>query len=296
MDPTLLRSFIALARLGHLGRAAHDLNLTKPAISKHLRALERQVQHRLFDRTSTGMAMTAAGVRLLPVAQRALESLDAVALTVDDLGRGLSGHAHLGLVGDPIWLRAPQMMAFLHLHHPDLQVHLHHVLEDPIPAAVLEGRLTAGWVLGAVHESGLATRNLGQIRLCVVGPHAWAEQLESASIDDLADYPWVDAPAHSAFTLHRQALFAPSGRLPVGRYHADSEIASSGIAAEGLALALLREDLAHAGQEAGRLAIWPGRVPELPLRFAVPSIHQDKLIGQALFAAVLRAWGQDRLR
>lgn len=294
MDPTLLRSFVALARLGHLGRAAVELQLTKPAISYHLKELESAVQHQLFERHPTGMLLTAAGSQLLPAAQHALDALDAVALTAANLSNRLSGRALIGLIGDAVWLRAPQVVGFLHRHHPDLRVHLHQEVGESIPGAVLEGRLTAGWVLGAVHEAGLAARTLGRVRLSVVGPRAWSRQLEHASVGELADFPWVDAPAHSPFTLHRQSLFASSGRLPTGRFQADSERALYGIAAEGLALTLLREEVALAGKEVGDLAIWAGEVPDLPLRFVLPTIRQDEPIGKALFSAVLRAWGLDR--
>ena len=288
--PTLL----TVARLGGLGHAARELCVTKSAISNHMRDLERRVGHSLFMRTATGATLTAAGSRLLPVAQQALESLATCERAMEDLGRQLSGTVHIGMVGDAIWLRAPQVMAYLHRHHPGLRVHLHQAVHEAVPNAVLEGRLTAGWVLGAVHEAGLATRVLGQVRLRVAGPPAWAQQLAQASLGELADYPWVDAPHHSPFTLHRQALFASSGLLPTGCFQADSERAFYGIAAEGLALTLLREDLALEGQKTGELAVWPGAVPDLPLRFVLPTIRQDEPLGQALFAAVLRVWGNGR--
>lgn len=101
-------------------------------------------------------------------------------------------------------------------------------------------------------------------------------------------------PHHSPFTLHRQALFATCGRLPHGCFQADSERAMWSLAAEGLALTLLREDFALEGQQAGALSLWPGAVPDLPLRFVLPTIRQDEPLGEALFVAVMRAWGSGR--
>lgn len=59
MDTTLLRSFVTLARLGHLGRAAGALQLTKSAISYHLKELENAVHQTLFTRSAGGMDLTA---------------------------------------------------------------------------------------------------------------------------------------------------------------------------------------------------------------------------------------------
>jgi len=293
MDTTLLRSFVTLAKLGHLGRAAGVLQLTKPAISYHLKELESAVNQTLFTRSAHGMSLTAAGDHILPLAQRILDDVDELKSTAQHLHNRLTGHAELGLIGDAIWLRAPQVMGILHRHHPDLVVHLRHTTGSEVQRDVLEGRLSAGWILGSVNEPGLAARNLAAVRMCVVGPRSWSRQLDTASLTELADFPWVDGLDQGGMTTHRQALFAQSLRSPASRFHADSERAVYGIVAEGLAVSLLREDLALTGQEAGDLTIWPGQVPDLHLRFVIPAIRRDEPIGQALFTAVLRAWGHD---
>lgn len=209
------------------------------------------------------------------------------------LSHRLTGHAELGLIGDAMWLRAPQVMGILHRHHPDLIIHLRETTSGEVQRDVLEGRISAGWVLGSVDEPGLAARNLGTVRVRVVGPRSWSRQLETASLADLADFPWVAGLDQGGLTAHRQILFAQSLRSPTSRFHADSERAVYGIVSEGLAVSLLREDLALAGQEAGDLAIWPGLVPDLHLRFVIPTIRREEPIGQALFTAVLRAWGHE---
>jgi DNA-binding transcriptional LysR family regulator len=294
MDPQLLRSFVAIARNGHLGRAAAELHLCKPAISKHLKELEHLLEHVLFERSIAGMRLTSAGDRLLPMAQKALAALDDVETAAQQIGNRLTGCVDIGTVGDAAWLRAPQFLGILHRHHPELSVFLHQGMSGQVQRDILEGRLTAGWVLGSVDDSALTTRTLTSVRMRVIGPHAWAKQLSTATVRDLADFPWVDTPAGCAHTHHRQSLFAQCGRQPTGRFHADSERALYGIAAEGLALSLLREDVAFAGQREGDLALWPGIFPDLQLRFVIPTIRRDEPIGRALVDAALRSWGMGR--
>ena len=61
MDLTTLESFLTLARIGHMTRAAAELHLTQPAVSAQLQKLEEQLGYRLFDRTPKGMVLTRAG-------------------------------------------------------------------------------------------------------------------------------------------------------------------------------------------------------------------------------------------
>jgi LysR family pca operon transcriptional activator len=65
IDPRLkfrhLQCFLEVARLGHVGRAADQLAITQPAVSKTLRELEDILAVRLFVRTRKGLSLTRAG-------------------------------------------------------------------------------------------------------------------------------------------------------------------------------------------------------------------------------------------
>ncbi len=67
-----LRYFVAVAEELHFTRAAEKLYVSQPALSKQIRALERQLGAQLFLRDRQGVALTAAGTALLPYAERVL--------------------------------------------------------------------------------------------------------------------------------------------------------------------------------------------------------------------------------
>jgi LysR family transcriptional regulator, pca operon transcriptional activator len=56
-----LQCFMEVARLGHVGRAADQLAVTQPAVSKTLRELEQFLNVRLFTRGPKGLALTPLG-------------------------------------------------------------------------------------------------------------------------------------------------------------------------------------------------------------------------------------------
>ena len=73
MELYQLRTFAAVAEEGHLTRAAERLHLSQPAVSGHIKALEQELDVRLFERTATGMVLTEPGRQLLGHANKVSE-------------------------------------------------------------------------------------------------------------------------------------------------------------------------------------------------------------------------------
>jgi DNA-binding transcriptional LysR family regulator len=63
LDPSHLRSFLAIVRFGGYHRAAEALHLTQPAVSRHMRLLEEQLGAPLFVRRGRGVELTPYGER-----------------------------------------------------------------------------------------------------------------------------------------------------------------------------------------------------------------------------------------
>jgi DNA-binding transcriptional LysR family regulator len=70
MTLTQLSTFVLVARLGSVKAAANALGVSEPAVSQALSALRQHLGDPLIERAGTGMRLTAAGSRLLPVASQ----------------------------------------------------------------------------------------------------------------------------------------------------------------------------------------------------------------------------------
>ena len=75
MDAADLRTFQCVARCGSMNKAALELNTVQSNVTARIKALEDEVGFELFERTSRGVTLTAAGKRLLPFADRAARVL-----------------------------------------------------------------------------------------------------------------------------------------------------------------------------------------------------------------------------
>ena len=61
MDLRVLRYFLEAARLGNVSRAADNLCVTQPTVSRQLKELEEELGEKLFERTNYAIRLTPAG-------------------------------------------------------------------------------------------------------------------------------------------------------------------------------------------------------------------------------------------
>ena len=101
MELYQLRSFAAVAELGHLTRAAERLHVSQPAVSAQSKALEDDLSVLLFERGAAGMTLTAAGRELLPDALRVIAAAQGLRSHALALRGELGGRVQLGSVADP---------------------------------------------------------------------------------------------------------------------------------------------------------------------------------------------------
>src|ERR1700712_3555638 len=88
LDLRKLRYFLAVADGLHFGRAAEELHIAQPVLSRQIRALEHDLQASLFVRARHGVVLTDAGRQLLADAGPLIASADAVRRRVSVAARG----------------------------------------------------------------------------------------------------------------------------------------------------------------------------------------------------------------
>lgn len=82
LDLRLVHHFTVVAAHRHFGRAAADLHVAQPALSRQIQRLEKQLGARLLDRTPQGARLTPAGQEFLPWAEALLRAARQASLAV----------------------------------------------------------------------------------------------------------------------------------------------------------------------------------------------------------------------
>jgi LysR family transcriptional regulator, regulator for metE and metH len=92
-----LRTIRAIHQAGGLAKAADILNMTQSALSHQVAGLEDQAGVELFVRRSKPMRLSAAGLRMLRLAERILPEIDALAEEFRSLKSGKTGRLHIAI-------------------------------------------------------------------------------------------------------------------------------------------------------------------------------------------------------
>lgn len=214
-----LRYFVAVAEELHFTRAAEKLYVSQPALSKQIRALERQLGAPLFDRDRHGVRLTPVGTALLPHARAVLaawtEADEAVrrarAAEEATLVVGMSTSPGRGGLLPAIRSRFTEA-------HPEIRLKLRQVgWEDPT-AGLADGTSDVAFVW-------LPLADAGRYRWVVVATEARLVALpeshplagrERVGFAELLDEPFLALPATTPdLRDHWLALEARDGRPPV---------------------------------------------------------------------------------
>jgi DNA-binding transcriptional LysR family regulator len=295
MDLTQLKSFVTVARLGHLTRAAEAVHLSQPAISGQIKALEREFGLALFDRTPGGMMLTPAGKRLLGHAEAVVGGAQGLREAALALSAHLTGKLRLGTVLDAAFLRVGDLIARTHERHPAVELDLHQVVSYEAVDQVRSGELDASFYFGSLPGDlmGLALRTM---TYRVLVPAALASGMERDDWAGVAKHPWVVTPERSS---HRQLvlqLFAERGGELSPAIEADNESVINNIVESGVGVSLVRDEIAQRSAELGNAVIWAGATMETELWLVhAPDRRADPLIVaildilQELWAGAVRA-------
>ncbi|MCR3776889.1 LysR family transcriptional regulator, partial [Pseudomonas aeruginosa] len=191
-DLRQFRHFVALAEHGHYARAAEAVNLSQPALSRSIQALEGQLGCTLVERGSRGVALTAHGRLVLEHARRLLAGHRALHNAVSQLANLDSGELRLGGGPFPAARLLPEALAGFSSAHPRVRVVLliedwqtlrQRLLDDAVELFVADIRELQGDPQLRIHP----LREYPGVLFCRPG-HPLL-RLVRPSAEQLADYP-----------------------------------------------------------------------------------------------------------
>ncbi|MQA10746.1 MAG: LysR family transcriptional regulator [Pseudonocardiaceae bacterium] len=266
-------AFLAIVDHGSVGRAAASLELTQPAVSRTLRQLETYLGVPLFERRTTGMALTSYGRALEPRTRLIAAETERAVEDIRTL-RGLStGTLKVGAVGSVLTHVLPRAIKGLLRSQPGLRVEITEGVDDKLIEALLDYEIDIAIGVGLPESDQVSlTGSLKwQDRETIVAatdhPLRKKDQL---TIADLHDVPWVMPPPHTrpydAFVqLFRDAGLEPPSISVVTR----SVVAVKSLIAEAGHLAVMPQPLFAPERAAGTIGPLPVPGGSKPRRFGV---------------------------
>ena len=229
LDIPRLRSFLYAAQLRSISKAAMQLRIAQPALSRHIHRLEEELGVTLLVRHGRGVRPTEAGETLLRKGELLVRQLRQTRDDVIAQAGQASGHLALAMPPGAGQTLAPELIARYRLQCPKVSLQVFAALSGFIYDWLAEGRVDLALVHNPPRARDIVTRPLLVEDLYVIAPAA----------NRMARLP------KNQRTLPRQFHLKDIGELPLilpGRPHGLRLFIEEVAAREGLRLSILEVD------------------------------------------------------
>ena len=239
LDSRALGLFEAVADTLSFRQAAERLHISLPALSRAIRQLEARLGVELFERSTTRVALTPAGRRLLPHARQVRKILDEAAAAVAEMGPAPPLRLGVTTAAPLPWLD-DAVAAFTRATHRDVDRRF--ATSPQLVRHLRFGRIDAAVIALPTQAQGLQVDTIESIAMCVALPagHALAAH-RRLSLQRLAGERlfWFERARQPAFFDHCERVFRDHRFTPeMVREPQEQHVLLAEVAA-GRALALL---------------------------------------------------------
>lgn len=249
MDAADLRVFEAVARLGGMNRASAELNTVQSNVTARVRHLEEELGQVLFERHSRGVALTAAGRRLLPFASRMEHLLQDARRAVADEGAP-KGPLVIGSLETTAALRLSPILSAFAATYPDVDLVLTTGTTGELVDAVLAHRMEGAFICGPVDHPELIQTPVFEEELVVVTARHVRKLDQALRRNDLKI---VVLRAGCSYRQRLENILADRGVVGLRKLEFGTLDAILACVSAGLGLTLLPRSIVAAAVEQGRV-------------------------------------------
>jgi DNA-binding transcriptional LysR family regulator len=209
-----LETFLAVVSYGGFHRAAAALNVSQPAVSARIRALEDSLGAKLFTRTHAHLTLSAAGKALRPHAEQLLRNVALARQAVHELQPSARGALNIAAALSVCTYFLPDVMKDYQTENPKVMVSLRSGNSAQVLKMVLDGEADIG-VARSLHHPEVETMTLRDDPLILVGhPSHPAAQERRVRLEQVEEWPLIFYDRGSSDWTLSQGLFRRAGLLP----------------------------------------------------------------------------------
>ncbi|WP_245501396.1 LysR family transcriptional regulator [Lichenibacterium minor] len=213
IDIRELRTFVTVVRGGSVSRAAEELNVAQPALSRQLKKLEEELGVTLLDRHGRGVTVTRAGSLLLARAEALLAEFAGIGPAVRASDDVVAGHVTLGVPPAAGLLIAPAVFRSFRARWPAATLQIREGISSLLEEWLLDGRLDVAVLHNPPPLDGIALQPILQERMVLVRARG-AVETGPVRFRDLAAVPLIlPSMPHSNRRLVERAALQHGVRL-----------------------------------------------------------------------------------
>jgi DNA-binding transcriptional LysR family regulator len=240
LETKQLKIFKTIVEVGSFTRAGARLNLSQPAISQHIRALEEHLGVPVLLRVGKRARPTPAGEVLLHCAEQVLDKIEDAERLLAEQGVGGGGVIRLGGADATCQHLLPAVVKEFLAQFPRVHLQLAGGHTSTTLGRVLGGELDLGLVTMPVETDRIRVTEIGRDELvAIVRPdHAWAERRRVTAVD-FTDEPLILYDRESRMTETLLQFLLEEGVFPRVTIEVDQVAVVKELVRVGLGVAVL---------------------------------------------------------
>lgn len=221
-----LTTFLWVSRLGGVRKAALEMNISQPAVSGRIAALETSLGVILFDRAQRGVSLTKKGVLLRDYAESIVDTIEDIKSNVVP-AEAVDRLLRIGVAETIVQLWLSNFLSSLYEEYPNIKVEIVVDLTVNLRQQLLERSLDFAILMGPVSEYTIDNVDLPSVEL------TWF-RAKDKSDTDFRKIPVVTYNRHSRpYRVLRRELISRYGQgtqiFPSSSIYAGLEMVASGI-------------------------------------------------------------------
>ncbi|WP_328454923.1 MULTISPECIES: LysR family transcriptional regulator [unclassified Amycolatopsis] len=240
-----LKMLRELHRRGTVTAAAVALHYTASAVSQQLAQLERDVGAKLFERLGRRVQLTELGKLLTEHAEEILGSVERATLALEEAQEARTVRLVAGVWASVASGLLPTALTTLATAHPGIEVRTRELAPEDTAEAVRDGVLDLSFVIDYSDapmpwDAGLERAVVAVERLHAAVPRG-AVPAGSASLDDLAEHPWILASPKSHFGRAMRTACRRHGFAPKINHEVEEQSTAMAMVGAGLGITLVSD-------------------------------------------------------
>lgn len=241
MELKALQTFATVAETGSVASASKELHCVQSNVTTRIKALEAELSVDLFNRSRSGMTLTAAGTAFLPYALEVMRAAKRAKSSVEDFSSSVK-FLRIGSMESTLAVRLPKIIAAFRKKYPDMRLQidagptedlLHRLAQDQIDVALVGGKFT---------QTGLKGQALFAEEMVMISS---AEQSDPSQLQSLPIIVFKQGCSYRDYTRRWMRM---SGLAPNDIFELGTLDGILGCVASGVGISCLPRSVVEASQ------------------------------------------------
>ena len=194
-----LRTFLTLAKVANFSATGRILGLSQSAVSRHIRALEQELQVRLFQRLGRRALLTFAGNALQVRLERLMREAESLPRLIADLTEGVRGELRIGASTTPANTILPALLGAYRRRYPQVRLALETGTSSRVLESLARGAIDVAFVGAEVLPASVSVLAKVPDELVLIAARRHPLAQKRITTEDLknCDFIQLDAGSHT---------------------------------------------------------------------------------------------------